>query len=604
VKPARLVAIFAAALLVIGTYLLSEALFVWDAALLLAVSITALAVAGLWRTGPGRLRSGAWARPVVPHSPRDAMRAIALALSGFAALMGRSWPPTEGFGVVLTLWGLALLLFLLTLVGAGSGHPSTGWLLSTQERRGLVGLVIVAFLLRGVAVGRVPASLGGDEGTQLAAALDLVARPLGNPFATGWYSVPTLSFVIYGVAMRLFGATVAGGRMVSVVIGTATVLTTFWFARATAGRLVGWIAAVMLAFSAYHIHFSRLASNQIADPLIGTLVLLLVVRAMAGGPNQSGPGSAWTRWVHRHGVITERADGLWGLAGVVAGLGWYLYFGARWVTAIAILVVVWRCLSDRTLWQRHRRGFALFFAGWLVVALPLLGWYAAHPSAFTERYNAVGLFASGWMDRERLLTGRPTGSLLLQQIWRSITAFHLTRDPTFWYRPNRPLVDFVTGALMLVGIIEAFVRVRWPSRVVTHLWFWPTIAMAWVMTENPPSSQRGLLLMPPVVIYAAWGAERLATTLAASRRCKAIVVALLLAPIAAMNVAFYFGVYSPTEVYGNPSAQTATRFAAYMKANPEPVCEVGRPIACRGTVYFLGPPWLYWSFGSLSFLLR
>jgi hypothetical protein len=289
---------------------------------------------------------------------------------------------------------------------------------------------------------------------------------------------------------------------------------------------------------------------------------------------------------------------------MVAGLGWYVYFGARWVTALIVLVVAWRALADRTLLQRHWRGLLLCGAGWAVVTLPLWGWYSTHPTALYERYSAVGVFASGWMDRERLLTGRSVASLMVQQVWRSVTAFHLTRDPTFWYRPNRPFVDFVTGAFVLLGLVSSLRRARWPSRALAHLWFWPTVVVAWVLTENPPSSQRGLLLLPPVALFSAWGIEAALELLSLPRRTHFAIAALLLGLVAVANGTFYFAVYSPSEVYGNPSAQAATRFAAYMQANPEPICEAGERAKCEGQVYFLGPPWLYWRFGSLAFLLR
>ncbi len=590
-------------LLLISTYLLAEQRYVWDAALLLTIALLGLVGISLWRE-PGQSRVVAWARALRPRSVWTGTRMAALLLSAIVALAARARPATESFGPLVAIWLAAVLLFLCTVAGPVLRCPASGGRLSSRECWGLIALVVAAFLVRCVFVGRIPTNLGGDEGTQLVAALEIVSAPMGNPFSTGWYSVPTMSFAAYGAAMRLFGATVAGGRMLSVLIGTLTVLTTFSLARTVGGRLVGWAAAVTLACSAYHIHFSRLASNQVADPLFATLALWLVWRAIVPEASICAARPAHWRWVGRLGSGTAASEGLWGLAGVVAGLGWYAYFGARWVTVFVALVVLWRGLADRTLLPRHWRGLVLFGVGWLVVTLPLWGWYVAHPTTLYERYSAVGVFSSGWMEREQLLTGRSLVSLTMRQIWRSLTAFHLTHDPTFWYRPGQPLIDFVTGALVLVGLADAVVRARWPSRGLAHIWFWSGLTTAWVLTENPPSSQRGLLLLPPVALFAGWGIERLSILLRVPCRCWPVVASVLLTLAVAVNVAFYFGVYTPTEVYGNPSAQTATRFAAYMRANPEPICESGGAIECKGQVYFLGPPWLYWNFGSLAFLLR
>ncbi len=447
-------------LLLVGTYLLSLSVYVWDAALYLVVGLGCLTAIWLRRHPLGG-RGITYVREAVPHSAGGWIRVAALFVSLAVALATRARPDGHDFTVPLIVWLIAVGGFALSLAVPLRGHALRGVRLTKPERWGLVALVIGAGLLRGVAVGRAPANLGGDEGSQLAAALDLVTRPLGNPFATGWYSVPTMSFLVYGVGMRIFGATVAGGRMTSVIAGTLTVVTTFLLARSVGGRRVGWVAAVALAGAAYHIHFSRLASNQIGDPLIGTVTLWLVWRAL--GLGQVAGGDRFGR-EHRNGLgdPLRREDGhdrsaaaLWGLAGIGAGLGWYGYFGARWVVVLVALVVVWRAWVDRTLLRRHRAGLVLFAAGWLVTVAPLLGWYTLHGSSLTERYRAVSIFVSGWLSREVTTTGRSATQLMLLQLWKSVTAFHLTPDPTFWYRPDRPLVDFVSGAMMATGLVAA-----------------------------------------------------------------------------------------------------------------------------------------------------
>jgi hypothetical protein len=418
---------------------------------------------------------------------------------------------------------------------------------------------------------------------------------MGNPFATGWYSVPTMSFLAYGATMRLLGATIAGGRALSVVVGTLTVLMMFLLGSAVGGRRTGWVAAAVMTVSAYHIHYSRLASNQIFDPLIGTAAVWLVWRALA--LDREAPPA-------RYAAAQEALQPLWGLGGVIAGLGWYAYFGARWVTVLIALLVTWRAVVERDFVRRHWRGLGLLLLGWLIVVLPLLGWYTRFPSPLTERTRAVSIFGSGWLAREMEITGASAGRLLLQQAWRGVSAFHVTPDPTFWYRPGQPLVDFVSGGLLLLGLIGAFVRMRWPSRLFAHLWFWPTLLVAWVLTENPPSSQRGLLLLPAVALFVAWGVELLWELLGQKWSQYARLALVCVTAMAVLNLSFYFGPYTASRIYGNPTAESATAFARYALDHPGPVCETARVGWCGGRVYFLGPPFIYWQFGSLAFMLR
>jgi hypothetical protein len=65
-----------------------------------------------------------------------------------------------------------------------------------------------------------------------------------------------------------------------------------------------------------------------------------------------------------------------------------------------------------------------------------------------------------------------------------------------------------------------------------------------------------------------------------------------LVAVAALNMHYYFAVYTPTRVYGNPTAEVTTRLARYLVEQD------------RRPVYFHGPPFIYWDFGTLRFLAR
>ncbi len=514
---------------------------------------------------------------------RRALRALGV-IGGAGLVLLAGWlarwrPETTDFSDLLWLWLIGVAWFLLAFVPSFSVKEVwprlTYWLRSHRvELVGLMVLLLVALAVRAIDLEHIPANLGGDEGTQGVAALELLGPPLGNPFSTGWFSVPTMSFLAYGLVMRIFGEGVAGLRALSALIGTLTVLTTFLLARELWGRRVAWLAAIALTCSHFHVHFSRLGSNQIADGLFITLALWLLVRGLRS-----------RRGIH------------FALAGAVIGLGWYGYFGARLIGLVVAFYLAWRVAVEYRLLARYGPLLLILLGVALVVVAPLLFYYAGHPDALVARSRQVSIFASGWLEREQEITGRSATSLVLQQFWKSISAFNYTLDPTFWYRPTIPLLDFISGVLFIVGLLWAMARIRWPANGLLLLWFWLALILGWVVTENPPSSMRLGIVAPALAVLVGLGLNWLMAlglrVFGGGRRFWDGVAVALLVAVAVLNLHCYFVVYTPTRVYGNPTAEVAT--------------ELGRYLAQRDDdyiVYFHAPPFMYWGFGTLQFMTR
>ncbi|MEA3338669.1 MAG: glycosyltransferase family 39 protein [Chloroflexota bacterium] len=560
--------------------------YVWDGAFFWCVAILSFGLL-LWRMGArGRGRPVRWLLALLRDHPRRAL--IALAGASFALLAGyiaRRRPDTADFIDLLWLWLLGVTEFMLAFAPPFSFGKArerlSRWLRGNRvELTWLTALLLAALLVRAFDLEHIPANLGGDEGTQGMAALELLGPPLSNPFSTGWFAVPTMSFLWYGLGMRLFGESVAGLRAFSALAGALTVLTTFLLARELWGRRVGWLAAILLACSHYHIHFSRLGSNQIVDGLFITLALWLLAR----------------------GLRPERAEGLrsrrtlyFALSGAVAGLGWYGYFGARLVGIIMALYLAWRWAAGYRFFARYGQLLLLLLIAALIVAAPLLLHFAQHPDKMTSRLEQVSIFASGWLEREQEITGRSAASLLLEQFWKSISAFNYTLDPTFWYLSSIPLLDFVSGALFVMGLLWVTAKYRWPSNGLLLAWFWAALILGWVLTENPPSSMRMTGIAPALSILVALGLNWLARithyVLRITHYVSRFTFYASLVLIAILNLHYYFAVYTPTRVYGNPTAEIATELGRYLALQEDDY-----------VVYFHAPPRMYWGFGALRFI--
>jgi 4-amino-4-deoxy-L-arabinose transferase-like glycosyltransferase len=556
--------------------------YVWDGALFWGASILVLSVL-MWRvvrSERGRTRWAAFVRPL-RERPLPALAAIGgVGLSLAAGWRARQRPAAADFSDLFALWLIGVAGFLLAFVPYRH-LPADPWnRLQTWARgnriklAGLTALTLLALFVRSYDLEHIPANLGGDEGTWAMEGLAMLDGGLANPFTTRWFAFPSMSFLVWGLSTRAFGETVAGVRAVSALIGSGSVLCTFLLGQELWNRRVGWLGAMALAFGHYHLHFSRLAVNNIADSLFVTLALYLLVRGLRSGRSVC-----------------------FALAGAVMGAGWYGYFGARLVGIIAAVYLAWRMVIEEQFLARFGSRVLVLVMSGMVVAAPQLLNYAANPSIFAEGFDRVSIFASGWLRREQEITGRSASSLLLQQFWKSVSAFHYTLDPTFWYRAEIPLLDSVSGVLMVLGLIWCTARCSWPSNGLLLLWFWSALITGWVITENPPSSQRMVIVTPALAMLVALGLDRLLWfgrhVFDSRRALRHVVVGFLLVAIVGLNLGYYFLYYTPSRVYGNPTAEITTRLARYLSRQDDDY-----------VVYLHGPPFVYWDFGTLRFMAR
>ncbi len=562
-------------------YLAYRREYVWDGVFFWCVAILAFGLL-LRRTG---LRRPIW-RPLMQERYRSLRLLRPLAAMGgatcalLAGLVARRLPDTADFSGILWLWLFGVYWFLLAFVPSLNVREARSrlarWLCGNWvEVTCLVVLLLAALAVRGTNLEHIPVNLGGDEGTWGMEALAMFeGGRLANPFATRWFSFPSLSFLVWGLSMRLFGASVAGLRAVSALIGTATVLALFVLARELWGRRMAWLAALLLAFGHYHIHYSRLAVNNIADGLLVTLALYFLVRGLRSG----------------------RAI-CFALTGAVAGLGLYGYVGARLIGVIIVVFLAWRAVSEYRFLARYGRPLVLTLASALVVATPLLLYYAVRPTDFAAGVNRVSILVPGWLAREQAWWGMDAATIYWRQIWKAISGFHYTLDPTFWYHASIPLLDFISGVLMVLGMVWAIVHWRWPGNGLLLIWFWLAVITGWVLTENPPSSQRLIIAAPALALLAGLGLYGLVElgrrSVGGGRSLWAGVTVGLLVAVGVFNLYHYFLVYTPSLVYGNPTAEIATVLGRSLAQQNE---------AC--TIYFYGAPVMYWDHGALHFLTR
>lgn len=441
-------------------------------------------------------------------------------------------------------------------------------------------LFTFALVVRIAGIDRFPYSFGGDEASQAMSAVAVLSGEMGNPFSTGWYALPTLYFFLEAASLRVFGDTVFGARALSAILGALAVLFTYLLAQRLFGRGTALVAAILLAAFHYHVHFSRLASNQIADPLFLVAALFFL-----------------------HRGISERRPLDCVLAGMAVGGSQYFSYSGRLIPLVSAAYVLLLLVRDRGQAKGESGSLrpALGLLAWMafgagVAYLPLLAHYADKPGAFNARVNQVAIFAPGWFEEASKFFGKNPAELVVDNLRRA-ALFPFHTPPQGWYVTSTPFLGKPMAVLTALGLALATVRAFRREYFPLAIAYWGAVLML-ALTTEPTATQRLVISTPVLAILAALGLRALVdishTLVGMPARAASAAALLLVMALAAWNLASYFVEHSPNRRYFDENTLVATELARSLQ-------DLGPGV----TVYFAGPQRMwYYGFQSLPFIAR
>jgi len=471
-------------------------------------------------------------------------------------------------------WPVSVAAWLLAIGLAVAGSWQGGWPGIKIGRTELLftGVVfLAALLLRGVATAQIPTTFSGDEGSAGLSALNFVEGRANNLFTIGWFSFPSLYFAVQSVGIRLMGQSIEALRVVSALAGALAVVATYWLARSLFDRTMAAVAAVYLAASHYHIHFSRIGLNNIWDSFFGMLAML----------------GLWYGWKsgRRAGFV---------LCGLALGLGQYFYVSIR---ALPLLFLVWAGVAlwrQRPTWRQRLPGLivAAFIA--LIVVLPLAYFFAQHPDEFNAPMNRVTLLGER-MALEAQLQGQSPGQIVGSQITRAALGF--THEPLrMWYNPGAALLLPGAAALFLLGVLWALVH--FDLRYL--LLFLPVVGViiSNSLSQDAPAAQRYVMAAPVAAILVAvplgQAVQWLRQLWPQYQGTVAALTAVVIVAVALADLRYYFFEVYDEYVLGGFNTETATEIAYYLR-DEKPGIE---------RVYFFGFPRMgYFSHSTIPYLV-
>ncbi len=500
---------------------------------------------------------------------------VSLILTVLAGRVANSPSPANRSFVSFLFWLLAIMLAYYALLDNKKSSelkplkiPWRSW-----ELPAIAALFLFSLAIRLIDMTSHPFILSGSEAS---IGLDAWAVAKGNiqsPFATAWLTNPTMPLYLLAAPISLFGRSVMAIRIISPFIGAISVVMIYLFGRRLWGPLVGFIAALLLAGSHVHVHYSRIGLTNIWDPLLVTAALGLIY-------------SAWQ----------ERSRTLWLLAGVATGLNAYLYTSSHLLPLILLGIFIYLLRDWRDLWSQ-RSGILPAGVMALVVSLPQLLYYRAYPAIFFDRMNSLGIIQSGWYLRESDLTGLSPYAVLLRQIWRGMLSLQVGQDNSTAYFAEAPILGFFPVVLFVVGIGVALWRFKQLRYAIPLIWVGVSLLFAGALMESPPQSHRLLIALPAVYLLitlaAIWLTFRVFQAAHISKKYVMPVVLAMVLFIVISNIFFYFGEYRNRSVYGDRNTEVASEVSHYLN-----------DLEGQWLVYFYGAPSMFSSFPTFAYLIE
>jgi 4-amino-4-deoxy-L-arabinose transferase-like glycosyltransferase len=506
--------------------------------------------------------------------PRADTVSIVIVLFAFVG-GGLAVKTLPSFRSAVPLYAVAVMLFVIAV---GNGREATSRRPEPITKLELVLLALIVglgFVLQAYRLAVIPPGFHGDEAESGMQALQLLHGEVGSLISVGWYHLPMLSFAWHAVSMAIFGDTVFGLRMSSVIVGTLTLIPCYALTRLLFNRTTALLATFLLAVSHPFIALNRLGINYTQTTLFELVTFYFLFRGLRS-----------RRWRE------------FAVSGLFMGLGLYLYYASRLVPFIVLGFLFLMAIGRRQSLRTHWRGIVVLCLAAALVFSPMGLYFLEHPWHFMSRTaNVFVLGSQGWSDTPYPREG--VVITLLGQAARVLPLFNYGGDMSGQYGYKGPMLDFITAVFFVLGMGYSFVRARRARHCFLLLWFWGTIIAGGILTLPAPFLPRLAGVLPVLCIFAgvalertlnlfqqAWGESRTTSAVLG------VLVAATLSVVACLNYDTYFNKYLST-VQGWAMREPATAIARYMDSLGEDY-----------EVFLLGAPKLYVRHGTIRFIAR
>lgn len=230
---------------------------------------------------------------------------------------------------------------------------------------------------------------------------------------------------VIAIFIKLFGVSGFSLRFANALWGSLTLIGFYFFLRELKlSKLSVMLGIFMLAFSFWHLDFSRTAFRAIMVPFC----------------------LVWALYFFLKGLKAEKKIyWFFALAGIFLGLGFYSYIAFRVAPLVFILFGIVYLFFEKKWLARNWKAILVFIFASFLCALPILFYFSSHFNDFWTRSQSVSVFHSAKLS---------TGQALLKSLSVHLQAFfaHGDNNPRHNYN-NQPLIPAGWAAFFVLGFV-------------------------------------------------------------------------------------------------------------------------------------------------------
>ena len=381
----------------------------------------------------------------------------------------------------------------------------------------LLSIIVMAVFIRIYNISELPAGLWYDEADNIMRAGQIHAAPFNTPVFVPSTHLPSAFLIPIAMLQEISGPIWWNGRLVAMGFSVFFVLGMFYFSREIFGSKWGLAAAFSASVMSWSLNWGRIGMHGITAAGFSAFTGFLLWKSLIRW------SPFWFFWT-----------------GFILGSGMWFYAPFRLFPLVILVGIALRMLTDHPGWRKLLTCLAAMAIATIITTSPLIHYAYTNTDMFFKRTDETFIM-------NHLSDGNPA-RVILENFAEHILMFHISGDPNPRHNlPLEPMLDDVTGTLLIVGLI--IVLSKWRQPLYLLFVFWLFIMLLPGILSVPwesPQSLRSIGVIPAVISIALfplvlfWNLIKSHSNLII-RRITPFTLLLLFGFIAYLNLSIYFG---------------------------------------------------------------